>query len=93
MAGKRNVGATAPVAGVANNAPETPVVPPVTPETSPAPVAAPKKKAVSLVRFSLKKGGTREFSPADHGEGFIAIADQFGETNKIEILTREDIAA
>lgn len=48
------------------------------------------KKEVSSVVFTRKDGTTREFTPDIHGDDFVAIADEFGETNATTIQSRED---
>lgn len=52
---------------------------------------AAEKSDVTRVVFTRKDGSTREFTPDLHGEEFVKVADEFGETNKITIATREDL--
>lgn len=55
-----------------------------------------KKGEVSKVTFSVRnpdvKGGVSErvFTAEEHGEEFVAVADEFGETNKSTVLSRKD---
>ena len=44
------------------------------------------------VTFKLKDGKTRVFSPADHGDEFMKLADEFKDTNadKIEEVVNDD---
>lgn len=48
-------------------------------------------KNTSRVVFTRKDGSTREFSAEIHGEDFVKIADEFGETNKSSLEKREDL--
>lgn len=50
-----------------------------------------KKGDVSRVVFTRKDGSTREFTPDLHGEDFVKVADEFGETNKLFIADRKDL--
>lgn len=52
---------------------------------------AKKETDVTRVLFTRKDGSTREFTPDLHGKDFVKVADEFGETNKITIATREDL--
>ncbi len=50
-----------------------------------------KSKDVTKVLFTRKDGTTREFSEDVHGEGFVALADEFGATNEKFIASRKDL--
>ncbi len=49
------------------------------------------KKKISKVVFTRKDGSKREFSETVHGEDFVEIADEFAETNKNVIASREEL--
>lgn len=48
-------------------------------------------KNISKVIFTRKDGSKREFNETVHGEGFIALADEFEKTNAKFIYERENL--
>ncbi len=56
-------------------------------------IEVPKKVSnkVGKVVFTLKNNGHREFTREIHGEDFVKVADQFGETNVNNVLERIEI--
>lgn len=49
-------------------------------------------KNVKKVIFTFKnRQNSREFTEAIHGEGFVALADEFAQTNAKVIAERQDL--
>lgn len=49
------------------------------------------RKNVKMVIFTIRGENHREFSKDVHGDKFLDLADQFGETNKHKITARADV--
>jgi hypothetical protein len=66
------------------------VTPAETADESEAPEVPEKSKAETGVHFVLADGRKRSFTPEDHGDDFVAVADEFHTTNKKYIVSRTD---
>ena len=50
------------------------------------------KDEVSKVHFKIRNHprGGRAFTPAEHGENFVEVADEFEKNNKADIIERTE---
>lgn len=61
-----------------------------TADGSDAPEVPKKSDAETAVHFTLADGRKRSFTPKEHGEDFVAVADEFHTTNKKYVSSRID---
>ena len=65
---------------------------PKTKKTEDEEVKETPKGEVLKVYFKIRNHprGGREFTPAEHGENFLEVANEFEKNNKAEILSRTE---
>lgn len=59
-------------------------------ETDELNLKIPKDEATTSVHFVMADGRHREFNQEDHGDDFVAIANEFHETNRRYVQSRDD---